>query len=260
MDKQKIKIDEERLLIEREAFKKELFIINEKRLLLSLEDFKKEVPKKVIADINALPNCNEIDSIERQLEYYDIALYNFGINVKKKNSKYRKMFVELGDIHTEEIFFLTKRKIEFLNEILSLFKDKQIKTIADFYNNNLKPNKEIINEVILGNDINKSTIEDYLEPIKNCFQKEADYYKVIDNLVDYFEEKKVEIYKPYRIKSGNMTKLGKALYGIYKDIACKPLTKDYLLLAIKMFSSFEKQTLSKEKLVNNNIYKYFTAK
>lgn len=121
---------------------------------------------------------------------------------------------------------------------------------------------EIKSEESEENDIVKSTIEDYLEPIKDCFQNKVDYDKTINHLIDYLQGKDIEISKPYIIKQGYKYKLANALCGIYETLVCKPLVsgKDYLLLAIKMFSIYESETIDKENLVQSRLYKYFTAK
>jgi len=105
-----------------------------------------------------------------------------------------------------------------------------------------------------------NTIDEYLEPFKNEFKNEIDYNKAVEYLKQFYEGKKPKIEKVIFVKNGNKTKLALELGKLYRNEKNDTISKEYLQLLISLFSVFNKEKLNKEKLTDNNLYKYCTTK
>ncbi len=110
------------------------------------------------------------------------------------------------------------------------------------------------------NDVMKSTIEDYLEPIKDVFKNEVEYTKAVGILKDYFENRKPATPKPIFIKNGNKKKVAKQLGMLYQGEKNQPITLEYLLFIKGLFTILSDEDLDGKSLNRTNLYKYCTIK
>ena len=103
-------------------------------------------------------------------------------------------------------------------------------------------------------------VTDYLFGLKDFFNSEKEYLEAVGMVYSFFNSDGITIKKPIFVKNGCTKKLAFAMGEIWRSQKNEPLTYEYLLLYKRVFSIFNKQTLDKENLFGNNLYKYSISK
>lgn len=99
-------------------FEKHVFY---KRFLVRFDDFKRTfLSNDVQKDLDCLPDCTKQDSLERWLEIYENAFLHFTGVIQDNDPRFIENYELLVDIYGEGVIYPTKRKIEYIKELLSL--------------------------------------------------------------------------------------------------------------------------------------------
>jgi hypothetical protein len=76
--------------------------------------------QRVELDIQTLPECTRLDSLERYLEIYETAYLNFTINSESSlGDRYRESLQDLVSVYGESVIYPTKRKVEYIKGLIS---------------------------------------------------------------------------------------------------------------------------------------------
>lgn len=99
-------------------FEKHVFY---RRFLVRFDDFKRTfLSNDVQKDLDCLPDCTKQDSLERWLEIYENAFLHFTGVIQDNDPRFIENYELLVDIYGEGVIYPTKRKIEYIKELLSL--------------------------------------------------------------------------------------------------------------------------------------------
>lgn len=95
------------------------------RFLVLFNDFEGDYFNRDIeTDINYLPDCTRLDSMERWLEIYTNAylIFTDALDVNDKN--YNETLKEMVEIYGEGVIYPTKRKIEYIKSLIEIESNK----------------------------------------------------------------------------------------------------------------------------------------
>lgn len=132
---------------------------------------------------------------------------------------------------------------EILYELFNYFTDKS--EIEQFEDKVISENSEIY-----------ETIKKQLEPFQKKFNSQNGYKQAVNCLISFFSNKPIILEKPVFVKKGVVKKLAFALGEIWRSNSNNVITYEYLSYCKQLFSIFDGQEISKEKLFGCNFYKY----
>lgn len=107
---------------------------------------------------------------------------------------------------------------------------------------------------------NEGFVVKFLEKFRNEFNNSEDYFKAIETVSAFFLDKDITIIKPIFVRSGNIKKIAFAMGEIWRSHKNDVITYEYLQFYKQVFSIFGKQSIDKNNLFSNPLYKYSLSK
>ncbi|UKM65371.1 hypothetical protein GSB9_01937 [Flavobacteriaceae bacterium GSB9] len=122
-----------------------------------------------------------------------------------------------------------------------------------------KSGKEEDSKDLAENDYTKSTIDEYLENIKDDINPDQ-YKTLVDALYHYFTKGKFpKLEHKIMFKRVNKKKVGWALKEVYMNLKTDKLSEEYLQFAKDNINLFENVKSNPENYMDSNLYSYFTT-
>lgn len=150
------------------------------------------------------------------------------------------------------------KKARLFNSFILLCNEKALaaKSLPENKSELLMP----VNIIDGENDFIRSTIEEYLEDVREEFINPKDFTQAVNILERYFKDQPFEIPTPIETKYGSKKKLARALYKIYKPVGRQKLSLDFLQLIKNIFGVFKDEKININNITESNLYKYLTTK
>jgi len=208
--------------------------LSDKRYFETTEFLIYNFEQRVELDIQTLPECTRLDSLERYLDIYETAYLNFTINSENHlGERFREHLQDLVGIYGETVIYPTKRKVEYIKGLISkeAVLPHQQKAKLEFTNNFDNVEAEDVREHFKKGLVNRNMLNDN---------------ELADFLFTAFEKQIVPQKKFIFKKLETKQKVMKVFYQYYTDKAGKPhgKQKKYAALLGDYFEGFNSKNVS----------------
>jgi hypothetical protein len=151
-----------------------------KKFLVRFADFEKTfISDNVQVDLEVLPDCNYLDSLERWFDIYSNAYLHFTGKINKSDNNYNEDLSNMEAIYGEAVVYPTKRKIEYIEKLINEYK-------SNVY--------QLENRVMETQRLNQEILQKEIARLKMAFPNNTDeFFDLLCDRITYYNYSENEL-------------------------------------------------------------------